>query len=172
MEALFAEAFDRDLTTDGVLASSEIQRRDLWAMRENLPEANRRIGAIASHDISLPLEAIPGFVEDCPRALSKLGQFRYNIFGHLGDGNLHFNVFPAEGRTREDYPGMRDAISRIVHDMAMERDGSFSAEHGVGRFKVADLERYGDPAKLRAMKAIKSAIDPNGIMNPGAIFRM
>ncbi|MEO9632274.1 MAG: FAD-linked oxidase C-terminal domain-containing protein, partial [Sulfitobacter sp.] len=87
------------------------------------------------------------------------------------DGNLHYNVFPAKGRNRADYEGQRDAVKRVVHDLVHDLGGSFSAEHGVGRVKVDDLERYGDPAKLSAMRAIKAALDPKGIMNPGAVLR-
>ena len=96
--------------------------------------------------------------------------FRVNSFGHLGDGNLHFNVFPAAGRTRDEHVGDRPALYRAVHDLVAGMDGSFSAEHGVGRLKPGDLERYGDPVRLDAMRAIKRALDPNGIMNPGAVL--
>jgi FAD/FMN-containing dehydrogenase len=95
---------------------------------------------------------------------------RINCFGHLGDGNLHYNVFPAMGKKREDYADLRVPISRLVHDLTDEYDGSVSAEHGIGRLKVDDLARYGDPSKLAAMRAIKTALDPKGIMNPGAIL--
>ncbi len=104
-------------------------------------------------------------------ALAKLGEFRINCFGHLGDGNLHYNVFPVRGRQRSDYPGMASKVQEMVHDMVVALGGSFSAEHGVGRLKTHDLERYGDPARLAAMRAIKSALDPVGIMNPGAVLR-
>lgn len=100
-----------------------------------------------------------------------MGPFRLNCFGHLGDGNLHFNVFPEKGGNRKTYADQRELIKRAVHDLVQTFDGSFSAEHGVGRLKVADLERYGDPAKLSAMRAIKTALDPAGIMNPGAVLR-
>ena len=99
-----------------------------------------------------------------------MGDFRINCFGHLGDGNLHFNVFPAAGKTRADYD-CDEAVQDALHGLVVSMEGSFSAEHGLGRLKVGDLERYGDPAKLAAMRAIKSALDPNGIMNPGAVLR-
>ncbi|HAW47065.1 MAG TPA: hydroxyacid dehydrogenase, partial [Roseovarius sp.] len=87
------------------------------------------------------------------------------------DGNLHYNVFPMPGRSCADHLPERDAIKRAVHDLVHEMDGSVSAEHGIGRLKVDDLERYGDPVKLDAMRAIKAALDPAGIMNPGAVLR-
>ena len=143
----------------------------LWSLREALPQANRRIGAISSHDISLPLSAIARFIPQADAALAALGDMRINCFGHLGDGNLHYNVFPAKGRTKSDYQPLRDAIKSTVHDLVHQMEGSVSAEHGIGRLKVGDLERYGDPGKLPAMRAIKQALDPNGILNPGAVLR-
>jgi FAD/FMN-containing dehydrogenase len=136
-----------------------------------IPEANRRIGAISSHDISLPLGAVPEFIAQAGPALARLGEWRINCFGHLGDGNLHYNVFPQRGRTRAEHENSREAIKTLVHDMVDAMGGSVSAEHGIGRLKVGDLERYGDPAKLAAMRAIKAALDPAGIMNPGAVLR-
>ncbi len=170
LEGLFADGFERGLVSDGVIAQSAGQRADFWAVRETIPEANKRIGSIASHDISLPLSVIPEFIERGARVLAEIGDFRINCFGHLGDGNLHYNMFPQAGRDRSEYDPLRGAIKDTVHDLVHEYDGSFSAEHGVGRMKVADLARYGDPAKLAAMRAVKSALDPLGIMNPGAVL--
>ncbi len=172
LEALFAAGMEAGLVTDGVIAQSEAQRTAFWAVRESIPEANRRIGAVSSHDISLPLGEVPGFIDEAGPALGRLGAWRIDCFGHVGDGNLHYNVFPAPGRSRQDHEDAREAIKRLVHDMVDARGGSVSAEHGIGRLKVADLERYGDPAKLSAMRAIKAALDPAGIMNPGAVLRM
>ena len=171
LEALFAEAFEADLVSDGVIAQSQAQRQDFWALRENIPAANRRIGAVSSHDISVPIAAIPEFIARAPDILAQIGPFRLNCFGHLGDGNLHYNVFPAQGASAAEHHGSRSAIKRAIHDLVHELGGSVSAEHGIGRLKVDDLERYGDPAKLAAMRAIKAALDPAGIMNPGAVLR-
>lgn len=172
LERLFEQALGAGLVSDGLVAQSEGQRREIWAMRETIPEANRLIGAIASHDISLPLTAIPEFLQVCGAALAQLAEMRMNCFGHLGDGNLHYNLYPVPGKTKADYAHLAAQVSRVVHDTVARFDGSFSAEHGVGRLKVGDLERYGDPAKLSAMKAIKAALDPSGIMNPGAVLAM
>ncbi|MEL6646028.1 MAG: FAD-binding oxidoreductase [Pseudomonadota bacterium] len=172
MADLFAAALEAGEASDGVIAASEGQRADLWALRETIPAANAQIGAIASHDIALPLGAVAGFVEDGARAIAAIDPtIRINAFGHLGDGNLHYNVFPAPGRSREDYAPVAADVTRAVHDLVAEAGGSFSAEHGVGRLKVAELERYGDAVKLDAMRAIKAALDPRGIMNPGAVLR-
>lgn len=160
-----------DLVTDGVIAQSESQRAAFWALREAIPAANRKIGAVSSHDISLPLSAIPAFIEAAGPALARIDQFRINCFGHLGDGNLHYNVFPMPGRARADHDHQREAVKTCVHDLVHAMGGSVSAEHGIGRLKTGDLERYGDPAKLAAMRAIKAALDPLGLCNPGAVLR-
>jgi FAD/FMN-containing dehydrogenase len=170
MAALYAEGAEAGLVGDGVIATSEAQAASLWTLREMIPQANRRIGAVSSHDISLPLSEIPGFIAEAPAALRPLGEFRVNCFGHLGDGNLHWNVFPRRGADRREHDAVRDRVKEVVHDLVHGRGGSVAAEHGVGRLKVADLRRYGDPGKLAAMRAIKAALDPFGIMNPGAVL--
>ncbi|WP_158968817.1 FAD-binding oxidoreductase [Chachezhania sediminis] len=168
---LFEEAAERELVSDGIIAQSEAQRMDIWNVRENIPEANRLIGAIASHDIALPLSRVPEFIDRMPQRAAAIADVRINCFGHLGDGNLHYNFFPVPGRTRADYADRKQALTEAVHDLVAEMDGSISAEHGIGRLKVGELERYGDPVKLAAMRAIKAALDPVGIMNPGAVLR-
>lgn len=168
---LFGAASDAGLVSDGVIAQSEADRADFWRLREMLPEANRKIGSVSSHDISVPLGEIAGFIDQARAAVAKIGDFRINCFGHLGDGNLHFNVFPQKGRSRADHENQRDQIKRAVHDVTHALGGSVSAEHGVGRLKVDDVERYADPAKLAMMQAVKAALDPQGIMNPGVILR-
>ena len=170
LETLFVDAEAEGIVTDAVIAQSEAQRDEFWAVRERIPEANRLIGAVSSHDVSVPLGELPGFIARVRQAIAQVGDFRINCFGHVGDGNLHFNVFPPEGRSRDEFLDETKAIKRLVHDIAAELGGTFSAEHGVGRAKKADLERYGDPVKLAAMRAIKDALDPKGIMNPGAVL--
>ena len=170
LEAIFAAGTEAGLVTDGVLAGSEGQRAAFWRVRESIPEANKRVGAIASHDISLPLGALADFIARAPDAVARIGAFRINCFGHVGDGNLHYNVFPPEGRNRGEYADRRAAVSDAVHDLVHEMGGSISAEHGIGRVKVDALVRYADPARLAAMRAIKAALDPAGIMNPGAVL--
>ncbi len=168
--ALFEVALERGLVSDGVIASSQAQRAEFWGLRESIPEANRHIGAISSHDISVPLSAVPEFIAVAGPALGQIGDYRINCFGHLGDGNLHYNVFPRPGRSRADHEDERDAIKRCVHDLVHGVGGSVSAEHGIGRLKTADILRYGDPVKLAAMRALKNALDPRGILNPGAVL--
>ena len=169
--ALFATAFDRGLVTDGVVASSIAQRAAFWHIRETIPLANRRIGAVSSHDIAVPLGLIPEFIARAGAAIAAIGTFRINCFGHLGDGNLHYNVFPVQGRTHQDDAPFRHAVKSAVHDLTHALGGSISAEHGIGRLKVGDLETYADPVKLSLMRSVKAALDPLGIMNPGAVLR-
>ena len=168
---LFEGAAGAGTASDGVIARSEAQRRDFWTLRETIPEANRRIGAVSNHDISVPVAAVPAFIAEAPARIARIGEFRINCFGHLGDGNLHYNVFPLPGRTRADHEDQRDAIKTCIHDLVHAMGGSVSAEHGIGRLKVADLETYGDPGKLASMRAIKRALDPQGLFNPGAVLR-
>lgn len=172
LETLFSEAMQVGLVSDGMIAQSEAQRQDFWAVREQIPEANRRVGSISSHDISVPMGEIPAFIERANAMIATMGDFRVNCFGHLGDGNLHYNVFAMPGHNRDDHLDTRDEIKQAVHDLVHQVGGSVSAEHGIGRLKVDDLERYGDPVKLSAMRAIKAALDPKKIMNPGAVLRM
>ena len=167
---LFEAALEEGLVSDGVIAQSQSQRTALWKLREEIPLANKAVGAISSHDISLPLSQVPAFLIRADDALAGLGPFRVNAFGHLGDGNLHYNVFPPVGEDKSTYLSQRDAIRTAVYDLVEGYGGSFSAEHGVGRLKTGELARYGDPARLAAMRAIKRALDPHGIMNPGVIF--
>lgn len=172
LETLFAQASEQGLVTDGLIAQSAGQSAEFWSVREHLPEGNRRAGSVSNHDISLPLGVLPDFIAKGAEVVARIGQFRINCFGHVGDGNLHYNVFPMPGKTRHDHMAERSTIKGALHDLVHEMGGSVSAEHGIGRLKVDDLERYGDPAKLAAMGAIKAALDPAGIMNPGAILRV
>ncbi|MFK7939890.1 MAG: FAD-binding oxidoreductase [Roseovarius sp.] len=172
LSALFEDAAQAGLVTDGLIAQSENQRAAFWSVRETIPEANRRIGSVSSHDVSLPLGAIAEFITKGAEVVHQIGAFRINCFGHLGDGNLHYNVFPVPGKSRADHTDQRDAIKRAVHDLVHAMGGSVAAEHGVGRLKVDDLERYGDPVKLATMRTIKAALDPHGILNPGAVLRL
>lgn len=171
LEGLFADALEHELASDGVIAQSQAQRDQLWAVRERIPEANRRVGAIVSTDISVPISEIPAMIEKGSIEILKLADLRINAFGHVGDGNLHFNVFPPKGKSRDDYAHLKPVINAVIYDLVSSLGGSISAEHGIGRIKVDALEHYGSATKLTAMRAIKVALDPNGIMNPGAVLR-
>lgn len=172
LENILSHAMAQSLVTDAVLASTDTQRQNLWAIRENLPEANRRIGSVSSHDIAVPVEQITPFIDQMPERIHRLdASLRLHIFGHVGDGNLHANVFPANGKVRTDYADIFMDIKREVHDLVHELDGAISAEHGIGRIKVDDLERYEDPVKLETMRRIKQVLDPKSLLNPGTIIK-
>ncbi len=160
LETLFVSAAERGLVTDGVIARSTTQRAAFWHIRETIPEANRRIGSISSHDISVPLSDIAGFIDEGAKVIAGIGDYRINCFGHLGDGNLHYNVFPLPGQSRAMHEDKRSAIKTAVHDLVASLGGSVSAEHGIGRLKVGDLERYTDPVKLAMMRRKRHQGDP------------
>jgi FAD/FMN-containing dehydrogenase len=170
LEAVFEAALAAGEVSDGLVAQGGRDRAEFWRLREAVPEANRKIGAVASHDISLPLSEIPAFLERAGRAVAAIAPIRINAFGHLGDGNLHYNLYPPPGVTARDLAPARERATAAVHDLVHEMGGSFSAEHGVGRLKTADLDRYGDPVRIEVMRAIKAMLDPHGIMNPGAVL--
>lgn len=171
LEQIYMAGHEAGDISDGLIAQNEQQRAQFWAVRESIPLANRAIGAIVSHDVSLPLGSITDFIDEGRKRLAQIGDMRLNCFGHLGDGNLHFNAFPAQGKKRDAYEDKRAEIQRCVHDLVSEMGGSISAEHGIGRLKADDLAHYGDAGKLAAMRAIKQALDPHGIMNPGAVLQ-
>ena len=170
-ETVLGEALADGLVLDGQIAQSEAQRHDIWRLRESIPEANRLVGAIASHDISVPITSLPDFIKDGMAAIAAIDPaLRVNSFGHVGDGNLHYNVFPPRGGDKADYRHLASRVTETVHDLVHRLNGSISAEHGIGRAKKRDLAKYANPAKLAAMRAIKRALDPHGIMNPGAVI--
>lgn len=168
-ELVLGQAMERGLAQDALIAQNETQRQAYWAVRESIPEANRRIGAIYSHDISVPISRIPELIDKGAGLIAALGDFRINCFGHLGDGNLHYNIYPPKGRDRDAFSAQRDSIKHAIYDLVYRLGGSMSAEHGIGRLKLDDLVRYGSAEKLAMMRAIKQALDPKGIMNPGAV---
>jgi FAD/FMN-containing dehydrogenase len=172
LEAALGEAFEAGLVHDAALAQSVAQRAAFWRIREDLPEANRRIGAVASHDVALRLADLPAFLAEADAVVHGVDRsLRINAFGHMGDGNLHYNVFPPEGVRGPDLAHLAGPVMEAVHALVHRFGGSISAEHGIGRLKVGDLERFGDPGKLAAMRAIKAALDPAGVLNPGAVLR-
>jgi FAD/FMN-containing dehydrogenase len=170
LETLFSAALEADLVSDGMIAQNTRQRAEMWSIREHIPIANKAIGSVASHDISLPLSAVPEFIIKASVQVAQMGPYRINCFGHLGDGNLHYNIFPPLGQSRHDFDDRRHDVSVAIYDIVHAFGGSFSAEHGVGRMKTDALRHYGDPARIAAMQAVKAALDPNGIMNPGVML--
>lgn len=171
-EAVMAEAFERGLVLDAAISASESQAEAFWKLRDSISEAERAEGPAMQHDISVPVAAMERFIVEAGAAVE--AQFpgtEVAAFGHMGDGNVHFHVAAPAGADAShwpDHPGKE--ISAFVHDLVVAAGGSISAEHGIGQMKRDELERLGDPARLGAMKAIKRALDPQGIMNPGKLI--
>ncbi|MFM2289367.1 MAG: hypothetical protein RL684_2510, partial [Pseudomonadota bacterium] len=171
LQAVLGDAFATGIASDAVLASSETQRLALWAVRENVPEAQRRGGPGLRHDISVPVAMIPRFIDEAGAQLARMMPSATLVaYGHLGDGNLHFNLNWFAGAAEGEVAAAEPAVRRYVHDLVATYGGSFSAEHGVGQSKREELQRYGSPVGLSMMRAIKQALDPNGIMNPGKLL--
>jgi FAD/FMN-containing dehydrogenase len=176
LDAVLEEALGAALASgtalDAALIRSERERAALWKLRESIPEAQRHEGASLKHDISLPVATLPDFVaRAAPWVSAHVPEGRLVAYGHVGDGNLHFNISQLEGGDREQFLARADEVRRAIHDLVREFGGSFSAEHGVGRTKVGELERYASPVELELMRAVKRAFDPHGIMNPGKVLR-
>jgi FAD/FMN-containing dehydrogenase len=168
LESGLADVVAGGLVSDAVVASSAAQAAGLWKLRENISEAQKREGASIKHDISVPVAAIPDFLAKAtPAVLALLPGARPVSFGHLGDGNLHFNFNSPAAGDDPSFLAQWDEVQQVVHDMVKEFGGSISAEHGIGAMKVASLPRYKSHEELDAMRAIKHAFDPKNILNPG-----
>ena len=153
------------------IANTLNQRDEFWKIRELIPAANRRKGSICSNDISVPIETIPEFIKKLDRSMSVLSKdIIVNCFGHVGDGNLHYNIFPQSDKIRLNLENKRLQLLNIVNELVSKYSGSISAEHGIGRLKVSELNKFEDPGKLYMMRLIKSGVDPQNLLNPGVIF--
>ncbi len=168
-EQILMSGMEAGQILDGVIAESGQQRDKLWRLRESIPEAEKHEGGAVKHDVSVTIDRIPAYLQQAPSRIEAIAPCRHSIYGHIGDGNLHYNLLPPPG-SPAFAPDVAQALSQAVHDLAVELGGSFSAEHGVGRLKKAALARYKDPSALETMRAIKKAIDPDGRMNPGKVF--
>jgi FAD/FMN-containing dehydrogenase len=172
LQEQLAAAMDAGLVQDAALAQSEQQREDFWRLRESVPEAQRHSGASLKHDVAVPVAAVPELIARGGHLVTDLAPEGFLVaYGHVGDGNLHFNVNQRVGADRAAFLEREGPLKRAVHDLVARLGGSFSAEHGIGQLKVAELERYAQPAELAAMRAIKRALDPRGILNPGKVLR-
>lgn len=171
LESALGAAMEAGEVFDATLAASESQRQTLWRLRESLSEAQKLEGGGIKHDVSLPIRRIPEFLEVGAALLQDLAPgCRPCPFGHLGDGNLHYNVLPPSLAQKEPFLARWEEISRAVHDLVLDLGGSISAEHGIGRLKVEELARTADPVKMALLRRVKTALDPLGILNPGAIL--
>ena len=170
-EEAFASAFESDVIQDATIAENETQALAFWKIRESLPESELHEGGSIKHDVSVPLPDIPAFLDQASEAVrSALPGVRVVAFGHLGDGNIHFNVAQPEGDDKEAYLAKWGCINEIVHGIVGSFNGSISAEHGLGRLKRDEVQQYKSPLELELMRKLKAAIDPERTLNPGKVI--
>ena len=170
-EAILEEAMTRGLVTDATVAQSEAQRQALWAIRELMPESQKFEGGSIKHDISVPVSRIPQFITEATRAVENyMPQARVMSFGHMGDGNLHFNVSQPLGMDKKEYLDLWNEMNAVVFDVVLKFDGSISAEHGIGRLKKHHMPEIKSAVELQMMRDLKKLFDPANIMNPGKVL--
>jgi FAD/FMN-containing dehydrogenase len=175
LESRLLNAFERgaeaDELLDGVIASSAEQAAALWRIREAIPEGHRREGISYKHDVSVPISRIADFISLANEALSKrFPSMRSFAFGHLGDGNIHFNPLQADDGPADEWRSRLTDVNRIVHDIVMQLGGSITAEHGIGRLRIEEIDRYKSDVELEMMATLKKAFDPMNLLNPGKVI--
>ncbi len=171
MERLLAGALEADLIQDAVVAQTSAQAHTLWALRENQSSAQKPEGAAWKHDVSVPVSRIADFIETATAAIVRFEpSARVVAFGHVGDGNVHYDVLAGEGADQAAHKAARDAAAELVHGIVMDMGGSISAEHGLGTMKTAEALHYKSPVEVAALRAVRAALDPKRIMNPRVLF--
>ncbi|GLK69959.1 FAD-binding oxidoreductase [Ancylobacter dichloromethanicus] len=171
LEEGLAAAMEAGEVLDAVIAASEAQAANLWRLREDMSEAQKHEGGSIKHDVSVPVSRVPEFLERAlPACLAALPGLRPCPFGHVGDGNIHFNLSQPEGMEKAAFIALWETFNRIVHDIVTEMDGSIAAEHGIGRLKREELAHYADPVALELMHRVKAALDPAQTLNPGKVI--
>lgn len=171
-ESVLGTAIEDGLVVDAAIAENIAQSKAIWHLRESIPLAESELGKSIKHDVSIPISLIGQFVQTTNAALQKkFPGIQHIVFGHLGDGNLHYNVARAPDQTEEELLAKQYDVYQLVHDSVHAYDGSISAEHGVGQLKRDELTRYKSELELRLMKQIKQALDPHGLMNPGKVLQ-
>ncbi len=170
IESVLETAFEDGIVADAVFAESDAQRQELWKIREEIPAAQTREGASIKHDISVPVSQTVAFITEASKQITEaLPGIRPCPFGHIGDGNIHFNLTQPLDMASEDFMAQAEKLTRIVYDLVVEMKGSISAEHGIGAFKRDELAHYASAIKIDLMRTIKQALDPDNIMNPDKI---
>ncbi|HNC67321.1 MAG TPA: FAD-linked oxidase C-terminal domain-containing protein, partial [Thauera aminoaromatica] len=170
-EAVLGEAVAQGLASDAAVAASVAQARALWALREDISEAQRIEGVSIKHDVSVPVSRIPEFLERAGAALAaRWPDIRVVAFGHIGDGNLHYNLSKAVADANATFIARTAEVNGIVHDLVCELGGSISAEHGLGQLKREEVLRYKPALEMELMRRVKQAFDPAGLMNPGKVL--
>lgn len=171
LQAVLETGLEQGVLTDALFADSLEQTRRLWLIREGLPEIGRKIGGAVHTDVSVPVSRIPAFLTATLAAITAyMPSVRPYPFGHVGDGNIHFNIGRPAGMDGPAYLAHADAITALVHEQVLAHGGSISAEHGIGNYKAAELARIKDPVELSLMRAVKAMLDPAGILNPGKVL--
>jgi len=173
MESTIAGAFAAGLVEDAVFSASEAQAEAFWTLRDSVAPAERAKGPAVQHDISVPVEQMPDFVDHASAEIeARFPGVKAVAFGHLGDGNVHFHAIAPAGSEHGAWQATTGKeISAVVNDMVTRWGGSISAEHGIGQLKIGELERLGDPVALGLMRQVKQALDPRGLLNPGKLVR-
>ncbi len=171
LQAALAETMEAGLVADGYVAASQGQKERLWRFREGIPEAEKRAGGGIKQDVSVPIQHLSAFMEKAKQAVLAIADARFSIFGHLGDGNIHFNVLAPDGVDAEAWKRAHSAgVTAAILELAESFGGSFSAEHGIGVLKKDELEKFRSPTELDLMRRLKHMLDPRGIMNPGKVL--
>ena len=171
MEESLGAAMEAGEVTDAVIAASEAQAANMWRLREDMSEAQKHEGGSIKHDVSVPVSRVPEFLgRALPACMAALPGLRPCPFGHVGDGNIHFNLSQPVGMEKAAFIGMWETFNRIVHDIVVDMDGSIAAEHGIGVLKREELAHYADPVGLDLMHRLKAALDPAGTLNPGKVI--
>ncbi|RAK60060.1 hydroxyacid dehydrogenase [Phenylobacterium hankyongense] len=171
MERFLASGLEAGLIRDAVVAQTDAQAKALWAIRENQSPAQKPEGATWKHDVSVPVSQVAAFLAEATAAMQAFAPgARVAAFGHMGDGNIHYDVLRPDGGSDAEHSAKRNDGSRIVHDIVAKLGGSISAEHGLGSMKTAEAERYKSPVEVQALRAIRLALDPKRIMNPRVLF--